>query len=279
MTSARRPRSQQGRASRNAGRRGPGRVGAEHCHAGAELDAVGAGGDAGQHGLGRRDGCTRAVVLTEREGVDADLVGEDGLADDLADGLRVRDRPAGVVVRDVAERVQAEEEFDTTGAPSCAGRGACVWVGSGFGRAHQAYGPKRPQATTTATASSTTLTAMCATTPRPGVRGHGAAHDQRQAGRGERCEDRAIPVAAGRSRPRARGPRPRRDALDLRRRSAWPRAWPRRSLAYGCASLPPPAASITRASRICRIQRKRVTVRPVATGRRRRACSSRRTEA
>ena len=51
------------------------------------------------------------MVLAEGDDVDADLVREDGLVDDLPDRGGVGDEVAGVVLRDVAERVQAENEI------------------------------------------------------------------------------------------------------------------------------------------------------------------------
>ena len=59
---------------------------------------VGARGDRGQHDLGRGDGEVVAVVLADAEEVEAELVGEHGLVDDVADDLVVGQRdPVGVV--------------------------------------------------------------------------------------------------------------------------------------------------------------------------------------
>ena len=55
-------------------------VGAEHRHRRAEVDALGAAGDRGEHDLGRRDGEVVAVVLADAEEVEAELVGQHGLA-------------------------------------------------------------------------------------------------------------------------------------------------------------------------------------------------------
>ena len=47
-------------------------------------------GDRGQHHLRRRDGEIGAVMLADADEVDADLVGEHCLLDDVADDLRMR---------------------------------------------------------------------------------------------------------------------------------------------------------------------------------------------
>jgi hypothetical protein len=51
------------------------------------------------------------VVLADPEEVDADLVGQDALLDEVADRLCVRERAVLSIVRDVAERVEAEDEW------------------------------------------------------------------------------------------------------------------------------------------------------------------------
>jgi hypothetical protein len=64
------------------------------------------------------------VVLAERDGVSAELVGERGLGDDLPDRLGVGHEGAGVVRRHVAEGVESEHEIahrlllDVAGRPS-----------------------------------------------------------------------------------------------------------------------------------------------------------------
>ena len=68
---------------------------------------------------GRRDRVLGAVVLAERDDVDADLVGQDGLLDDLPDRGGVRDELAVGALRAVAERVQAELEGGHESAPRC----------------------------------------------------------------------------------------------------------------------------------------------------------------
>jgi hypothetical protein len=50
------------------------------------------------------------VVFADAEEVQADLVGEDALLDDVADRLRVREGAAVIAVGDVAEGVEAEDE-------------------------------------------------------------------------------------------------------------------------------------------------------------------------
>ena len=85
-------------------------VGAEHRDGGAEADAAGAPGDGREHDLGRGDGEVGAVVLADAEEVDAQLVGQHGLVDDVADDLRLRQRAPVGVAGDVAERIEAEFE-------------------------------------------------------------------------------------------------------------------------------------------------------------------------
>jgi hypothetical protein len=50
------------------------------------------------------------VVLADAEEVDADLVGKDALFDDVADRLGMRLGTVGLVVGQIAERVQPEDE-------------------------------------------------------------------------------------------------------------------------------------------------------------------------
>ena len=52
------------------------------------------------------------VVLADPEEVDADLVGQDTLFDDVADRVRVRQGSPRDVVGDVSERVEAEDEWE-----------------------------------------------------------------------------------------------------------------------------------------------------------------------
>ena len=71
---------------------------------------------AGQDGLGRGDRVLGAVVLAEGDDVDAELVGQDRLLDDLPDRGGVGDGLAGIVKRHVAECVEAENEFSHGGS-------------------------------------------------------------------------------------------------------------------------------------------------------------------
>jgi hypothetical protein len=86
-------------------------VGTEHGHAGGETDTAGTGGEAGEHGLRGRDRVLRTVVLTEGDDVDAGLLREHGLLDDLPDGSGVGHEGVGVVLRHIAEGGQAEDEI------------------------------------------------------------------------------------------------------------------------------------------------------------------------
>ena len=74
------------------------------------MDAARAGRDRGEGEVagGHREGI--GVVLADPEEVDADLVGEDALLDDAADGLCLRERMTVLVVDVVAEGVEAEDE-------------------------------------------------------------------------------------------------------------------------------------------------------------------------
>ena len=80
----------------------------QHCHGRAEPDARGAARNGGQHDVRRGDREVRTVVLADPDGIDADLVGENGLVDKISDDLRGMQRLAVRAVRDVPERVEAE---------------------------------------------------------------------------------------------------------------------------------------------------------------------------
>ena len=69
------------------------------------------------------------MVLTDAEDVDADLVGEHGLLDDVADDLGVGQEVAVQVGLDVAEGVEAE--FDGAGVDGVHG-GVVLLVGREF---------------------------------------------------------------------------------------------------------------------------------------------------
>ena len=85
-------------------------VRAQHGDRRAEVDPRRARGDRGEHHVAGRHREVVGVVLADAEEVDADLVGEDALLDDVADRLGVRQRAAVGVVGDVAERVEPEDE-------------------------------------------------------------------------------------------------------------------------------------------------------------------------
>jgi hypothetical protein len=55
-------------------------------------------------------------MLANGDGVDAKLIGQHGLLDDLPDRGGVRYRPAGIVQRHVAECVESESEFSHGGS-------------------------------------------------------------------------------------------------------------------------------------------------------------------
>ena len=72
------------------------------------MDAPGARRDCGEHGLGRGDREIGTVVFAEADEVEAELVGQHGFVDDVADHLRVRERLPCAVLGDVAKGIQSE---------------------------------------------------------------------------------------------------------------------------------------------------------------------------
>ena len=68
---------------------------AQYRHRRAEPDPLGACGDRREHDLGRGDREISPVVLAKADEVDAELVGQHRLVDDVADHLRMRQRGAG----------------------------------------------------------------------------------------------------------------------------------------------------------------------------------------
>lgn len=74
------------------------------------MDPPGPRRDGGQHGLRGGDREVGAVMLAEADEVEAELVGEHRLVDDVADHLCVRKHRAGGVPGDVAKSVQSEFE-------------------------------------------------------------------------------------------------------------------------------------------------------------------------
>ena len=75
---------------------------------GPQTDALGAPGDSGEHDFRSADGEVGPMVLTHAEEVDAELVGQLGLGDDIAEDPGVRLEAAFGVEGDVAEGVEAE---------------------------------------------------------------------------------------------------------------------------------------------------------------------------
>jgi hypothetical protein len=67
-------------------------------------------GDGREHHVGGRQREIVGVVLADPEEVHADLVCQDPLLYEIPDRLRVGERAIVIVVRDIAERVEAEEE-------------------------------------------------------------------------------------------------------------------------------------------------------------------------
>ena len=84
-------------------------VGAEHGDRRAEQDALGRAGDRGQHDFGRRDReVGRDGVRRRRSSRRRPDRRATAFVDDVAQHLRLRQRPAVGVEGDVAERVQTE---------------------------------------------------------------------------------------------------------------------------------------------------------------------------
>lgn len=72
------------------------------------MNALGARRDRGQHGFGRGDREVAAVMLAKANEVEAELVGQNRLVDDVADHLRMRKHGTGGVLGDVAKGIQSE---------------------------------------------------------------------------------------------------------------------------------------------------------------------------
>ena len=77
---------------------------------GPDVDPGRARGDRGEDDVRGRQREVIGVVFTDPDEVDADLVGEDALLDEVPDRLRMRQRTVVLVVGDVAERVEPEDE-------------------------------------------------------------------------------------------------------------------------------------------------------------------------
>src|SRR5260370_1546257 len=103
------------------------------------MDAGGARSDrADDHRRGRQQKVI-GVVLANPEEIHADLVGKDPLFDDVPDCLSVREWAVILVVRDIAEGVEAEGKWELHG---CSTRRCCchvdalllvwVWASRGF---------------------------------------------------------------------------------------------------------------------------------------------------
>jgi hypothetical protein len=85
-------------------------VAGQHGHGGPEAQPLGASGDGREHDVRRGDREVGAVVLPDAQDVDADLVREHALLDDLPQGRRGVLEVAVGAERDVAEGVEAELE-------------------------------------------------------------------------------------------------------------------------------------------------------------------------
>jgi hypothetical protein len=86
-------------------------VGAEHRHRRAEVDVLRTRRDCGQHDLRRRDREVWAVMLAHADEVDAELVCQDSLIDDIPYDARLWQNGSIVGDRDIAKGVEAELEL------------------------------------------------------------------------------------------------------------------------------------------------------------------------
>jgi hypothetical protein len=94
---------------------------AKHRHRRPEPDSSRARGDRAEHHVGRRHREVLGVVLADAEEVDADLVGEHALLDDIPNRLGMRVRPIVLVVRPIAKRVESKHERELCRAASVVG--------------------------------------------------------------------------------------------------------------------------------------------------------------
>ena len=83
-------------------------VRAEHGDRGAQVNVRGLASDRRQHHLRRGHGEVLAVVLAAAEAGKADLIGQHGLGDDVAEDLRLRQGLARAVEGHVAKSVEAQ---------------------------------------------------------------------------------------------------------------------------------------------------------------------------
>ena len=119
-------------------------LGAEHGHRGAQPDLLRPTGDGRQDHRSRRVHHVLAVVLGDVERVDADVVRQHGLIDDIANHLIARQFPSLFVHADGYERVQSE--LDVLGV-HCSLLGLDVQPGlpvdDGWTRSVRWSGPRR----------------------------------------------------------------------------------------------------------------------------------------
>src|SRR5260221_2545202 len=81
-----------------------------------EMDAGGARRDRAEHHVAGRQRKVIGVVFANPKEVHADLVGQDPLLDEVPDGLRVREGAVVLVVRDIAEGVEAKAQWERSGS-------------------------------------------------------------------------------------------------------------------------------------------------------------------
>src|SRR5712692_7715109 len=77
-----------------------------------EMDAGGARSDRAEHHVAGRQREVIGMVFANPEEIHTDLVGKHPLFDEVADGLSVRDWAVILVVRDIAEGVEAEGKWE-----------------------------------------------------------------------------------------------------------------------------------------------------------------------
>ncbi|BAC18830.1 hypothetical protein [Corynebacterium efficiens YS-314] len=107
-------------------------IGGQHGHRGGHLQPFGLGQDRGHHDVRRGDGVVGAVVFTETDEINTDLLREYGLVDDVTQGLGMGDRIALKIHGSVTEGVDAEGDLPGGGGLLRHVSGGLSWACSGY---------------------------------------------------------------------------------------------------------------------------------------------------
>jgi len=86
------------------------------------MDAGGTRSDGAEHHVAGRERKVIGVVFANPKEIQGNLVRKDPLLDEIPDSLRVRERAVILVVRDIAEGVEAKGEWELHGCRYCIGR-------------------------------------------------------------------------------------------------------------------------------------------------------------